>query len=207
MQFIDFQKSLSIYPVFSLQDIFKIVPKFHRVQLDRWRKKGYIQLIKREFYRFTTEHTNLDFLFYTANKIYAPSYISLDMALKYYGFIPEEVFQVTSVSTKKTTSFETAIGNFSYRHIKPELFWGYRLVEFRQQKLLLAEPEKAVLDYLYLHATLRTVADFEGMRINIDEFKEKINLEKFQNYLLMFENKSLTRRAHTFLRSISDDFT
>ncbi|MBI5414283.1 hypothetical protein HZA38_02090 [Candidatus Peregrinibacteria bacterium] len=129
------------------------------------------------------------------------------MALKYYGFIPEEVFQITSVSTKKATSFETPLGNFSYKQIKPSLFWGYRFVEFGKQKILLAEPEKAVLDYLYVNSRLKTANDFEGMRINSYEFRSQINLERFQKYLETFQNKALLKRAKIFLTTIQNDTT
>lgn len=202
MQFIDFQNKFSAYPVFSLKDVFKLIPVFNRIQLDRWEKKGYLKKIKRGFYCFNTQDFTQDFLFYAANRIYAPSYVSLEIALKHYGFIPEEIFQITSVSTKKATSFETSIGNFSYRRIKTGLYFGYRLVDFGQQKLLMAEPEKAVLDYLYVNSKLKTANDFLGMRINIDEFESQINLEKFQKYLEAFNNKQLSKRANIFLTTM-----
>jgi len=205
MQFIGFKNQLSKYYVFSLKDILKIMPDFQRIQLDRWEKKGYLRKIKRGFYCFGSQELNLDFLFYAANRIYAPSYVSLEMALKSYGLIPEEIFQITSVCTKKIASFETDIGNFNYRHIKPSLYWGYRLVDFGKQRVLIAEPEKAILDYLYVHPNLKTSADFEGMRINVDEFKNQIKPDKFQKYLKTFKNKRLSRRAGVFLTTMQND--
>lgn len=207
MQFIDFQNQFSIYPIFSLQDVRKAFSDFSYRQLDRWKKKGYLKKVKRGFYCFAIQGVDQDFLFYTANKIYAPSYVSLEMALKHYGLIPEEIFQITSVGTKKTTNFQISVGNFSYRQIKPSLYFGYRLVEFGQQKILIAEPEKAILDYLYIHPKLKTVADFEGMRINVDEFRTHIDLDKFQQYLQTFNNKRLFKRANIFLTTIRNDNT
>lgn len=204
MQFIEFQNRLANYPVFSLQDVRKIFDNFSYRQLDRWQRKGYLKKIKQGFYCFGLYHVDRNFLFHTANKIYTPSYISLELALKFYGFIPEEIFQITSVSTKKTAQFRTAIGSFSYRHIKPSLFWGYRLLDFGKQKMLVADPEKAVLDYLYLHSNLKTSADFAGMRINVAEFKAQINLEKFQKYLKTFGSKQLLKRARIFLTAIQN---
>lgn len=202
MQFIDFQNKLSVYPIFSLKDVSKVIPVFNRIQLDRWEKKGYLKKVKRGFYCFSTQNFTQNFLFYAANKIYGPSYVSLEIALKYYGLIPEEIFQITSVSTKKATSFETSIGNFRYRRIKTSLYFGYRLVDFGQQKLLMAEPEKAVLDYLYVNSKLKNADDFLGMRINVDEFRTQINLDKFWQYLEIFNNKQLSKRANTFLTTI-----
>ena len=207
MTFIGFQNHFSDYPVFSLQDVRKVFINFSYRQLDRFAKKGYLRKIKRGFYCFTTQNLNQNFFFYVANKIYSPSYVSMEIALKYYGLIPEEIFQITSVSTKKTANFKTPVGNFGYRCIKPGLYFGYRLVEFGKHKILLAEPEKAVLDYLYLNSNLKTRDDFSGMRINSDEFKGQINLEKLQKYLDVFANKSLSKRVNTFLKTIKNGNT
>lgn len=230
------------YPVISLNDILKAMPNFNRIQLDRWEKKGYVKKIRREYYALPTalesdSQISSELAFYAANKIYSPSYISLEKALKIYNFIPEEVFQITSVSTKKTSTFNTSIGSFSYRHIKPSLFFGYVLAEWCElgfsaslssgaspissagptlglglgaslssglgtpgrPKILLAEPEKAILDYIYLNPRLKTVDDFAEMRINVEEFNKKIDLYKLLRYLEAFENKALSVRAETFL--------
>lgn len=205
MQIVEFQKRLANYPVFSLRDVKKIAPGFSYRQLDRWEKKGYIRKLKQEYYSLAEREITQSFLFYTANKIYSPSYISLEKALKFYGLIPEEIFQITSVSARKTANFLTSVGDFSYRHIKPALFFGYRLVEFGKQKILLAEPEKAVLDYLYLHPRLRTADDFREMRMDREEFSGQIDCEKFKSYLTAFQNKSLARRAEIFLSAILND--
>lgn len=195
----NFQQQLACFPVFSLRDIVKIFPHFQRIQLDRWVKRGYICRLKQGFYLLQGQELHEAFLFLVANKIYAPSYISLEQALKFYGFIPEEVFQLTSVSTKKTTSFRTAVGNFSYRHLHPRLFWGYQLRQFGKLKFLLAEPEKALLDYLYLRAELRTAADFLAMRFNVEAWRANSDAKKLMTYLAAFTNKSLTQRVQVFL--------
>jgi len=194
-----------MYSVFSLQDVQKIAPNFNRIQLDRWQKKGYIKRIKKEYYYFTDKEIDQNFLFYLSNKIYSPSYISLEKAFQYYDFIPEEIFQVTSVSSKKTTKFTTSMGNFSYRHIKPSIFFGYRMLDYGKQKILLAEPEKAVLDYLYLNPRLKAADDFREMRINKQEFLGKIDYTKLQRYLKAFENKLLSSRVKIFLNTVKND--
>lgn len=205
MNTINFQKKFQPYQVFSLQDVKKFFPNFSYRQIDRWEKKGYLVKIKQGFYALSDQDINQSFSFLVANRIYHPSYISLEKALKYYGLIPEEVFQITSVSTKKTTEFDTSVGNFGYRHISPKLFWGYKLVKTNNSRFLIAEPEKAILDYLYLSPRLKTADDFDGMRINTDSFAEYIDIKKFQKYLEAFNNKALTKRANTLLNTIQND--
>jgi hypothetical protein len=86
-----------------------------------------------------------------ANKIYGPSYISLEYALSFYGLIPEHVFLVTSVTSKRKKNFITPIGNFSYAYLPLKLYSvGYALLELNQrQSALIASPEKALADLFY----------------------------------------------------------
>ncbi|MBD3750847.1 MAG: hypothetical protein IE931_15420 [Sphingobacteriales bacterium] len=57
-----------------------------------------------------------------ANILLGPSYVSLDFALWFHGLIPESVYEITSITTKRSKSFETHYGVFSYVQIKKELF-------------------------------------------------------------------------------------
>lgn len=200
MQFIEFQKQFINHPVFSLLDIQKVYPDFSRRQLNRWKKKGYLNTIRQGYYSLLEKDLDRNFLFYVSNRIYSPSYISLEMALSHYNLIPEVVFQITSVSTKKTIDFQTPIGNFVYRHLKQSIFFGYKLVEYgNQHNIMMAEPEKALLDYFYLNPRISFGNDFIETRINPDEFDNQINLKTFKNYLSNFGNKSLVKRMDIFL--------
>lgn len=215
MSFRDFQLRLSHFPVFSLQDIRKAVPSFSYRQLDRWEKSGYLRKVRQGFYCFRDWEADQDFLFYAANKIYSPSYISLEIALKWYGIIPEEIFQVTSISTRKTADFSTPIGNFRYRHLKPDLYFGFRLLgdgqrspvirDRKRPTILIAELEKALLDYLYLHPRLKTADDFRGMRVNTEELKKKLDERKLNTYLDLFGKKTLRRRVGLFFKTLYHD--
>ena len=87
--------------------------------------------------------------YFIANKLYQPSYISLETALSYYGIIPETVYAFTSITTKASREYETPVGNFTYQTIKKEAFTGYSLKEVNREKVLMADAEKAIADYLY----------------------------------------------------------
>jgi predicted transcriptional regulator of viral defense system len=92
----------------------------------------------------------LDVMF-IANNIYTPSYVSLEYALYYYGLIPETVHEITSVSTAKTNTFKNHYGSFSYSTVKKELFCGFDSSKSADgMPVLIACPEKAVLDFIYL---------------------------------------------------------
>jgi len=86
--------------------------------------------------------------FEVAQKVYAPSYVSLESALAHHGWIPEAVYTVTSASLKRSASFETPIGNFSYTRIPKFNFIGVDRVVEGNSIYLLATPTKALADYI-----------------------------------------------------------
>ena len=126
------------------------------------------------------------------------------MALSIYGIIPEAVYGVTSVTSQNTKKIHTPVGDFIYRHTQPDLMFGYELREHDGHHYQIAELEKAILDYLYFNSKISDTESFEGMRFNIAELKEKLNMEKFNKYLEAFNSKALVRRAKKFLTYINN---
>lgn len=200
MQYIELKDKLNEYIVFSLQDINKLDEGFYHSRLNDWQNKGYIKKIRRGYYMFTDQELNESVLFCVANKIYSPSYISLEMALSYYNLIPESVYGLTSVTSNKTKKFKTGIGEFIYSHFKSELLFGYSLVSIGGASYKIAEFEKAILDFFYINTNLKTEADYFELRINQEEFKTRLDYEKLIKYLSLFNNKSLEKRIKKFLK-------
>ena len=198
MQYIKLKEELKKYTVFSLKDIKKIDPKFARARLNEWQKKEYIKKIIKNFYVFTDIMFNEQTLFEIANRIYCQSYISLETALSYYNLIPESVYNTTSVSTKRTYTFDTEIGQFIYRKMKPSIFFGYKLLEYGDKKIKIASIEKTILDFLYLNSAINSVAAMESIRFNKEEFLSNTDKNKFDDYLLLFNNKQLSKRVKVF---------
>jgi len=180
--------------VLSLQEIRKYYPKFDNRRLVEWNKKGYITPIKRGYYRFSNQETTQNTIYLIANRIYKPSYISLETALSYYNIIPEAVFSITSVSTLNTTTTSTPYGQFDYKHVKPSMFFGYQLLSISGSIITIASPEKAVLDFLYLHPELSCPADFEALRWNKNILSTVIKKNKITAYLNFINSKQLKLR-------------
>lgn len=205
MNYSQFQKLLKNHLVFSLNDIRKIFPDFSRIQLNRWQDKGLIKKIINKYYIFADQELDEDAFCVIANAIYKPSYISLEMALSHYNLIPEGVFVMTSITTRQTYKFESGLINFHYKKVRADLFWGYRLINYKNWKFKFAEPEKALLDFFYIKPHLNSEAHFEELRINSEIFKELIDMEKFRTYLTAFNNRLLTKRVNIFLNFINND--
>ena len=83
-----------------------------------------------------------------------------------------------------------------------ELMFGYELLEHDGYRYKIAEMEKAVLDYLYFNSNINNEESYKGLRFNVAEFKEKVDAEKFNKYLLAFSNEALTKRVKKFLTYI-----
>ncbi|MBW2649112.1 MAG: type IV toxin-antitoxin system AbiEi family antitoxin domain-containing protein [Deltaproteobacteria bacterium] len=182
-------------PVFSKTDVMLAGGKLYDYQLTRWVKKGYLLKLKNGIYAFNKDYEKIKGE-EVASALYQPSYLSLESALSSYGFIPEMVYSYVSVTAKINRTFDNKFGHFIYRHVKSELFWGYREVKTDAGRYLIAEPEKALLDYLYLNLSkINSESDFENLRFNEDRLSETLNREKFSRYLQAFKIKKLKRWA------------
>ncbi|MEW6418013.1 MAG: hypothetical protein AB1480_07815 [Nitrospirota bacterium] len=202
MKYIDLKNALKDFTVFSLRDIKGIDSDFFRARLNEWQNKGYIRKIVKGYYIFTDLKLSENVLFEIANKIYSPSYISFETALFYYNLIPESVYGITSASTRRTYDFKSQIAEFSYRTIKPDLFFGYNIIGYNNKHFKIAGVEKAVLDYFYVRPDMKTEDDFAGMRINSDLFLKQINEDNLQEFLERFAKRTLAKRVNLLLKFI-----
>ena len=205
MHYIELKAKLKDFTVFSLSDIRKLEPGFHRRRLNEWQDKGYIRKVIKGYYIFSDLKLDEKTLFEIANRIYDPSYISFEMALSRYGLIPESVYGITSASTRRTRTLKTMMADFIYKTIKPGLFFGYGITGGDDGKRYkIASCEKAILDYFYLNPSLKKHADFESIRINKEAFFKLVGRKKLLEYLERFKNKALTRRITNFLEYLKD---
>jgi predicted transcriptional regulator of viral defense system len=198
MRFLEFRNALKDFQVFSYPDILKVDPLFDRRRLVEWQHKNYIRKIRNGFYNFKDEKISEGLLLYTSNIIYKPSYISLESALSFHNLIPEAVYLINAISTKKTSSFETPDASYNYRNIKEELFFGYEIVSVGDYNIKIADPQKTILDYLYFKL-LNSKSELEGLRLNIPTARELISIPKIESYLSLYESKTMETRVKLFL--------
>jgi len=149
----EFRSKVRNYPFFrsSIFTSLSDKPAALRNQVKQWVDKGYLLCLKRGIYTLNTEDRKVGLSLYClANYLYTPSYVSLETALSFYGLIPERVDTITSVTTKKTQTFQNDLGCFRYRNIQKSNFRDF-IVEKDEQgnTFQIATPEKALLDFLY----------------------------------------------------------
>jgi len=204
IKYIDFAETFRARPLFSIKDIRKAYPDFQKRRLYEWQKKGYLVNISKGYYIFSSLKPDERLLFYIANKIRPCSYVSLETALAYYQLIPENVFSVTSVSTKKTIVLKSKLAGFIYKKISPDIFFGYDLIRDGDRSFRLAKPEKAFIDYFYLNPDLKSESAFEALRVNAENFRGKVKKSVLSGMLGKTGNKGLSRRISDFLEFIKN---
>ena len=127
-----------------------------------------------------------------ANRLYAPSYISFEYALSRYNIIPESVYTVTSATTRITREFVVSNKSFTYSHIKKQVYRGYKTEKISGMTVLMAEPEKALVDYLYFVSLKRKTLN---ERLNLRNLKKKSVVE----YAKLFGKKSLIKLVNEII--------
>ncbi|MBU0721977.1 hypothetical protein KKA93_00770 [Patescibacteria group bacterium] len=182
-------KKLYIFNSNNICSLFGVSAIAASALLHRYKKQGFILQLKRGSYVFP------DVLppdVYIANKLYSPSYISLEFALSYHGVIPETVYEITSVTTKATRRFETLGKIFSYRTIKKAAYTGYGAEKQAGLSFYIADAEKAFVDtnYLRLMNKQKPISRFN---------KEKIDSKKALRYAELFSNNKLLSIIKTTL--------
>lgn len=108
------------------------------------------------------------------------SYISLESALVEHGIISQSPSSLLCVTLERPQSFKTRSVSIIYRRISPDLYWGYEEKTTRYNKYLRAEPEKALIDWIYLTRQ-------EGWPTPSDELQlQFLSLPKLRDYALRF---------------------
>ena len=201
MRFSEFRLRIAPIIAFNLNDIRKIDSNFHQPQLMDWLKRGFIKSFAGEYYLLADQEMDESLRFMLANRLYEPSYISLESALAYYHIIPESVLSVTSISSRKSKQFDSEWGIFYYRSVKPLYLFGYEVIEIApDRKYSMASLEKAVLDYLYLNAHISSIADFEGLRWDREALLPIVSSDRFHTYQNIFNKKALDNRIYQLMR-------
>jgi len=123
-----------------------------RRQLSRWVESGRLLQLRRGLYALAPPFQKVrPHPFLVANRLVPGSYVSLQSALAHSALIPESVPVTTSVTVGRPGRWDTPLGTYDFRHLQSELFFGYRRAMLSGgQEALLATPEKALLDLVYL---------------------------------------------------------
>jgi predicted transcriptional regulator of viral defense system len=197
MQFKEFRKTMK-KGIFSREEAqvvaFDTAPDTLKLQLHQWVKSGELMTLKRGLYLFTDKKVDKVEI---ARYLYSPCYISLEYALNLYGLIPDVPFAITLITPKTTRKFNTVFGQFIYRSIKKEVFFGF------DEVTLIAEKEKSLTDYLYLNSSqlVPSISFWKELRFqnldNLDFDRAFFFAKKYKSLKLLSLLKSVKKYAVT----------
>jgi len=119
----------------------------------------------------------------TANELYYPSYLSFESALSRYGILSQIPYTLTFATNRRSKKILLRDREVEYRQLKKEYFFGYKL----ENGIYIAEPEKAVLDQLYMISRGEASSDISEWSI------VGIKKNKFLKYSRVFPKKVKNR--------------
>jgi len=96
------------------------------------------------------------------NMLRPEAYLSLETVLRDSGVSTQSPTVLTCVTPGRPGEFRAKSVSISFRRLSRNLFWGFQETRTRYGKYNVADPEKALLDWVYLGRQ-------EGSTINTDE--------------------------------------
>lgn len=176
--------------VFSPQDLLNLMDGSEialRFLLTRAVKRGDALKLRRSLYALASHPpSELE----VANCLYRPSYVSFTFALSYYHIIPETVYAITCATPRTSATFVALEKQFVYRRIKRAAFTGYRPERVNNKVVMMAEPEKALVDTLYFVALKK-----QGLPERVD--LARLSKQKISVFAKLFHYPALERLVLT----------
>lgn len=160
-----------------------------RNALRRYEARGLVEHISNKVYvnRLNQQFSPRDLV----NVLRPESYISLESALVDRGVTSQSPAVLTCVTTGYPKTFRSRSVTIVYRKISRDLYWGFEEKSTRFNKYRVAEPEKALLDWIYLSRQ-------EGLPTPLDE----INLRFLDHHKLSAYAKRFPRTVEQTIREL-----
>jgi predicted transcriptional regulator of viral defense system len=119
------------------------------------------------------------------------SYVSLESALSHWGLSTQSPVTLTCVTSGKPKEYRTSEFTIAFRTVSKHLFWGFVEKQTRYSKYRIAEPEKALLDWIYLSLQV-------GLTPDLDEIDLKsIDKQKLVKYAGKFPRTVRNKLLHS----------
>lgn len=177
------KKGVRIFTPLEFSRIFQASPTSIKYFLEEQVAEGLLFRLKKGLYALRTDPPREQEI---ANKLWQPSYLSFEYALAYYNILPEMPYIVTSATTKTTRLFTLEHQAFGYYTVKAGVFTGYILQKSENISFLIADPEKALVDYLYFVSIGKRP---QNDRLNI----LRLNKEKILKYMRLYDRPKLEK--------------
>jgi predicted transcriptional regulator of viral defense system len=202
MIILDFIERMKPLGVFSRANIEVVYPDLDPRRLYEWQLKGYILKLRNSWYCLPDFMKEPYSTWIIANKVHAPSYISLESALSFYGILPEGVHMCTSVCTSRTLRINMAGHEYEFARLRDKHYTGYRLEDTgsKWRKLRIAGPEKAVADFFYLRPYYNSEDEIRELRFDESSLDGGLDRDRLYSYTKLYGTDTLEKRIKILLK-------
>lgn len=135
-----------------------ITAKSRRVTLSRLVKRKILRRLRRDLYEVILRPSDI---LEAANTVYQPSYLSFTYCLGKLGILDQIAYEIEFATPRKTKRMEIRGREIIFRKINKKLFFGFTL----KDNIFIAEPEKALLDTLYMQSKGLSTLNKEELNI------------------------------------------
>lgn len=182
------RRGLRLFSPLELQRILGISAIAARFLVHRYAKRGVFLKLRKGLYCLADQPPSE---LVVANRLYEPSYLSFEFALSYHHLIPEAAYVITSATSRPTRTLMAMGKTFEYHRLKRSVFTGYEPVKVDAGTVLMATPEKALVDTLYF-------VDLKKKTLNDRLDLRTINWKRIESYVRLFGRPSLREilRSH-----------
>lgn len=177
------KRGVRIFNLLEFSQIFTIPKLKTKRYLGKWVNEGFLVRLRQGLYAIKSDLPSEEEI---ANRLYQPSYLSFEYALAFYNILPEMTYIITSATTKSTRNFNMGSKAFTYLTIKQKAYTGYGITKIGERSFLIAEPEKALVDYLYFVALSKKPIN---ERLNL----ENLNKEKVVEFAKLYNRPKLNK--------------
>lgn len=179
------QRGLRLFSPLELERVLGVSSIAARFLVHRYAKRGALLKIRNGLYSLADQPPSE---LATANRLYEPSYLSFEFALSYYHLIPEATYVITSATPRPTRTLLAVGKTFEYHRLKKSVFTGYEPIRIGGETILMATPEKALVDALYF-------VDLKKKALNDRLSLQTLNWRKVESYAKLFKRPSLLALA------------
>jgi predicted transcriptional regulator of viral defense system len=180
------RRSVSVFSPLDFKRIFGINRLRTKYFLEEYTRNGLFLRLKNGLYALKIDLPSEEEI---ANVLYRPSYLSFEYALAMYNILPEMPYSVTSATTKPTRLFTVGEKSFSYLTIKRAAFAGYAPTQRAGRTVMIADPEKALVDYLYFISL--------GHKPHNDRLNtSSLDRQKTLSYASLYQRESLVQMVN-----------
>ena len=197
-----FLDSLTNLPIFTVNDV-KWVRDNSQIETIRWQlfkyaKSKKIIRLKKWFYTSSVYLKYLSdnwYLYFVANNLVEPSYLSLVTMLDHYGILSESSFGYSCITSLKTQKYSNDLWEFVYQNIRKDLFIWTKIMYWWKYKIYVATKAKALFDFFWYKKKVFSKFDkneLDSFRLNL-ELLSKSDIKELNKYIKM--SKSLKMKS------------